>query len=81
MKNNFVYQGNSIILGSRDAIREAFDKGLVEDGEGWMEMIMSRDQTSHTDNKHICGCDRRAHPRTYFDLFESLALRMSGLVG
>jgi nucleotidyltransferase substrate binding protein (TIGR01987 family) len=40
-------------MGSRDAAREAFDKGLIEDGEGWMEMIKSRNQTSHTYNQHI----------------------------
>jgi len=44
----FVYQGNSSIMGSRDAAREAFEKGLIEDGAGWMEIIKSRDQTSYT---------------------------------
>ena len=48
MKDYFAYQGTPDITGSRDAVREAFQKGLVEDGEGWMEMIKSRNQTSHT---------------------------------
>lgn len=39
MKDYFVYQGRPSILGSRDAVREAFDKGLLEVGDGWMEMI------------------------------------------
>ncbi len=34
MKDYFAYQGNADITGSRDAIREAFDKGLITDGEG-----------------------------------------------
>ena len=42
MKDYFVYQGNPAITGSRDAIRTAFKQGLVVDGEGWMEMIKSR---------------------------------------
>lgn len=51
MKDYFVYQGQSAITGSRDASREAFKMGLVTDGDTWMEMIKSRNQTSHTYNK------------------------------
>ena len=39
MKDFFAYQGNSSIMGSRDAARDAFERGLIEDGVGWMEMI------------------------------------------
>ena len=48
MKDYFFFQGQSNITGSRDAVREAYQKGLVEDGEAWMEMIKSRNKTSHT---------------------------------
>jgi len=48
MKDYFEYQGTTSIMGSRDAVREAFQRGLVADGEGWMEMLQSRNQTSHT---------------------------------
>jgi len=50
MKDWFEYQGNQEISGSRDASREAFARGLVKDGEAWMEMIKSRNQSSHTYN-------------------------------
>lgn len=53
MKDWFSYQGNPNITGSRDAIREAFDKGLIDDGEGWMEMIASRNQTAHAYNREV----------------------------
>ncbi|NCT56646.1 MAG: nucleotidyltransferase [Legionella sp.] len=53
MKDYFFYQGKSDITGSRDATREAYSKGLIEDGERWMEMIKSRNQTSHTYNQRI----------------------------
>jgi hypothetical protein len=33
--------------GSRDACREAFAAGIIEDGEVWMEMIKSRNQSTH----------------------------------
>lgn len=48
MKDYFFYQGNTEIRGSRDATREAFKFNLVEKGETWMDMILSRNKTSHT---------------------------------
>lgn len=53
MKDYFYWQGNAAITGSRDATREAYAKGLLEDGEGWMAMIKSRNQSSHTCNQAI----------------------------
>ncbi len=53
MKDYFYWQGNSAISGSRDATREAFARGLLVDGEGWMAMIRSRNQTSHTYNQAL----------------------------
>ena len=55
MKDYFLYQGNPEISGSRDAIRSAFKNGLITDGEGWMEMIKSRNQTSHTYNESVAN--------------------------
>ena len=51
MKDNFRYQGNTSVHGSRDATREAFSNGLINDGDTWMEMILSRNETSHTYNE------------------------------
>jgi nucleotidyltransferase substrate binding protein (TIGR01987 family) len=46
-------QGETEIFGSRDAFRLAFKRGLIENGETWMEMITSRQMTSHTYNEEI----------------------------
>ena len=51
MKDYFEYQGKISIMGSRDAIREAFNRGMITDGENWMEMIKSRNKSSHTYNQ------------------------------
>lgn len=48
MKDYFYYQGNSEIRGSRDATRQAFKFGLIKNGEIWMDMILSRNKTTHT---------------------------------
>ena len=55
MKDYFEYQGASTIRGSRDAAREAFQKSLISNGEVWMEMIISRNETSHTYNKNVAA--------------------------
>ena len=47
MKDYLEYQGITGITGSRDAIREAFQKELITNGENWMNMIKSRNQTTH----------------------------------
>lgn len=51
MKDFFKEAGNTNIFGSKDATREAFAAGLIINGEIWMDMIISRNKTSHTYNE------------------------------
>lgn len=51
MKDYAEYQGNTNVGGSRDASREAFKLNLITEGQIWMEMISSRNKTSHTYNE------------------------------
>lgn len=39
--------GTTGLLGSKDTTREAFKRGLITNGETWMDMIKSRNLTSH----------------------------------
>ncbi len=45
--------GTSGLLGSMDSTREAFKRGLITDGEAWMDMIRCRSLTSHVYNEDI----------------------------
>jgi len=72
LKDYFEYQGNTAITGSRDATREAFQKGLIENGDGWMEMIKSRNQSSHTYNQEIADELKEKILFLYVDLFLAL---------
>ena len=80
MKDYFLYQGNPEITGSRDAIRSAFKNSLITDGEGWMEMIKSRNQSSHTYNEAVANsiCDKILN--SYHLLFEKFAADMQSKV-
>lgn len=81
MKDYFAYQGNVSIMESRDAVREAFAKGLVEDGEGWMEMIEGRDQALRTYDQKVADEIVERILESYLPLFESLARRLTQLGG
>ena len=79
MKDYFDYQGGNQITGSRDATREAFNKGLIKDGDQWMEMLKSRNQTSHTYNKNIANDIVDKIKKYYFSLFSDFFQKMSEL--
>ncbi|MFC0666890.1 nucleotidyltransferase substrate binding protein [Azotobacter chroococcum] len=79
MKDYFLYQGNPAISGSRDAIRTAFKQGLIADGEGWMEMIKSRNQTAHTYNESVANEIADSIMARYHALFRQLQQHMQGL--
>jgi nucleotidyltransferase substrate binding protein (TIGR01987 family) len=79
MKDYFAYQGNTDITGSRDAVREAFDKGLIADGEGWMEMIQSRNQTAHAYNEEVATEITHRVVERYRTLFQQFLERMEQL--
>jgi nucleotidyltransferase substrate binding protein (TIGR01987 family) len=81
MKDYFFYQGASQITGSRDATRQAFAAGLLEDGNAWMEMIQSRNQSSHTYNKATALALVDRITQRYAALFQAFESRMEGLRG
>jgi len=80
MKDYFEYQGNSTIMGSRDATREAFLRNLITDGEGWMEMIKSRNMTSHTYNQEIADEISEKVINQYFNLLQEFRFRVQDLI-
>jgi nucleotidyltransferase substrate binding protein (TIGR01987 family) len=72
LKDFFEYQGNTSITGSRDATREAFNKGIIKNGEGWMDMIRSRNKSSHTYNEEVAEEIVFQIKETYYPLFIEL---------
>jgi nucleotidyltransferase substrate binding protein (TIGR01987 family) len=76
IKDYFEYQGDSSITGSRDATREAFNKGLVENGEGWMDMLQSRNKSSHTYSQETADAIAEKIIHEYYDLFNMFKTKM-----
>ena len=79
LKDYFDYQSGAQITGSRDANREAFKFGLITDGDGWMEMIKSRNQTSYTYNRATADDIAKKTCDLYWPLFEDLKKKMLSL--
>lgn len=81
LRDYFAYQGNPDVTGSRDATREAFNKGLITDGQGWMEMIQSRNQSSDTYNEEIAQEILSKIVQRYYPLFLEFNNKMNTLAG
>ena len=69
IKDYAFYQGNSTIGGSRDATREALQLQLLENGHVWMEMIASRNSTSHTYDEDIANDIFKRISESYYPEF------------
>lgn len=80
MKDYFDYQGATGITGSRDAFRESFKRELIQDGEGWMDMIVSRNKSSHTYNQETADEIADKVVTEYYPLFAAFAERMQELI-
>lgn len=79
IKDVFEEQGEVGIIGSRDAFRLAFKRGLIENGETWMEMIKSRVLTSHTYNEDVADDISSKIVKQYYPEFIRLHQRLEAL--
>lgn len=79
LKDFFEYQGKTSMMGSRDATREAFNRDLLSNGEAWMQMITSRNQTSHTYDEAIADAIAKKIITIYQPLFVELQHKMQML--
>ncbi len=76
LKDFYEYQGDQDIQGSRDAIRTAFKRGLIVNGEVWMNMIKSRAMTSHTYREDIAKEILQDIVNLYYQEFANLKERL-----
>jgi len=79
LKDYFEAQGESDIHGSRDAIRLAFRRGVIQDGETWMAMIISRTLTSHTYNEQMAERIATEILERYYPEYVKLKERLEAL--
>lgn len=79
MKDYLTYQGISDIQGSRDAIRKAFQIGLITDGQDWLDMVNDRILSVHSYNEATAAQISEKIYRTYYPLFCQFEQKMVAL--
>jgi nucleotidyltransferase substrate binding protein (TIGR01987 family) len=79
LKDFLESRGTVELYGSKDATREGFAKGLIEDGEAWMAMIQSRNRTSHTYNEETADEIAEAILSSYVQEFEKFLKKFTEL--
>ena len=70
LKDFLEARGQKDIYGSRDAVRRGFKLGLLQNGEMWMQMIQSRNLSSHTYDEGVAETIFEMICQTYLTLFQ-----------
>ncbi len=78
MKDYLENQGFNEIGTPRNAIKKAFEIGLIEDGHAWMGLLVDRNLSVHTyDEEQANNLDLLIHTK-YHPLFQKLNTQLSG---
>jgi nucleotidyltransferase substrate binding protein (TIGR01987 family) len=77
LKDYLEMEGIQGLIGSRSTAREAFKRGLVIDGEVWMDMIEKRNLSSHTYNPTVALTIVEAIAERYYPVFCELQQRFA----
>ncbi len=64
----------------REAIKEAFQSNIIEDGQIWIDMMESRNKTSHTYNVEFANQLAHEILEKYIPQFENLYIFFKGKI-
>lgn len=76
MKDFLEEQGKTDLFGSKNAVREAFNVGLISDGDIWLDMIKCRNVTSHIYDENEVKVILETILNTYFPVFIAFEIKM-----
>jgi nucleotidyltransferase substrate binding protein (TIGR01987 family) len=79
LKDFLESRGNTKIFGSKDATRAAFTAGLIADGPAWMEMIDSRNKSTHTYESNAADAIAKLIISNYQPAFKSFQNKFTEL--
>lgn len=79
MKDYLESQGHAQLMASRDTTRAAFKAGLIHEGETWMDMILSRNLSSHTYNQDTANLISSRASERYLPLMLALGQNMQNI--
>jgi dTDP-4-dehydrorhamnose reductase len=76
MKDYLAESGIKDVLGSKDAIRQSFNNGIIDNGEIWMRMIESRNELVHFYDENTADVICAKIVSHYHDVLRCFAARM-----
>lgn len=80
LKDYLEYMGLTEKTGSpREIIQQAFKQGIIEDGEAWIDMMLSRNTLSHLYDEKSSREVFIKIKKEYIKLFENLAIKYQNL--
>lgn len=79
LKDYLEEKGFVNLIGPKDATREAFKNGWIEDGTAWMDMIKVRNLSSHTYNPEIAEEIVENVRARFYPQFELMARKFAAL--
>ena len=80
IKDFYESQGETGLQGSRDVFQLAFKRGLIHNGEAWMEMLKDRNRTSHTYNQEIADEIAENILKNYYPLYVTLKTELEKII-
>lgn len=79
LKDYLEEQGFVGLIGSKNAMREAFKNALIADGEVWMDMIKARNMTSHTYSTDVAQGIATDILQRFYPAFKAMEVTFSAL--
>ncbi len=79
LKDYLVEMGYTELMGSKDTLRQAFQLGIISAGEVWMDMVKSRNLSSHTYNQDTAESIEEDVVTTYYPLIKQLLNKLENL--
>jgi nucleotidyltransferase substrate binding protein (TIGR01987 family) len=80
LKDFLIEKGYTDLIGSKDTLRQAFQVGLISDGDIWMEMVKSRNLTAHTYNQDTAESIEDDVINQYYSLFKQLITKLEEIL-
>lgn len=80
LKDFLIEKGYTDLIGSKDTLRQAFQVGIISDGDIWMEMVKSRNLTAHTYNQDTAESIEEDVINQYYSLFKQLITKLEEIL-
>ena len=79
MQDFLAYEGETELYGSKSATRLAFNRGMITEGDVWLEMVKSRNLTVHTYDDSLVTLEFEKIVKHYLPLFIAFKHKMEKL--